>query len=282
MTASAITATMSSLLPMGEDELRAYLKKIGMDDGFEERIEEMKEDKSQWDEEDMLDEEFMLGQERAFMPEGPEKDKVPKLDETNHLSYAFLRKSGNNWKYEPKKVHPKIRKRLYRRFDTFDKDSDGIMTIDEVLTWATRMKTLCQSSDEEVESVRNALKVFFLEKGCNGEGCRRENWVECNRVFAEAERERKKQGIKRYVDMLGDAYYDILDTDGDGFVSLPELKRMMNIFRVPEEAAYTFFACADVNKDGILDRQEMHDMFIKFWMSDEYYPELDGIFAYKY
>lgn len=268
--------------PMTDEECHAYFKKIGMADGFEERQEELKEDKSLWEQEDQIDEDFVKRQERFYMPEGPEKDAIIVLDENTHLSYKFLKESGNDWKYDPEKVHPKIRKRLYRRFDTFDKDSDGTMTIDEVLTWANRMKSLCQSSEDEIQRVRDALKVFFLNKGCTGDGIQRENWIESNRVFAESERERKRQGKRRYVEMLGDAYYDILDTDGDGKVSLPELKRMMNIFRVPEEAAYTFFQCADINKDGMLDRQEMHEMFIKFWMSDEYIPEMDGIFAYKY
>ena len=64
-------------------------------------------------------------------------------------------------------------------------------------------------------------------------------------MFAEAERQRKKRGEKSLVALLGNAYYDVLDEDGDQKVSLPELKRMMNVFRVPEEAAYTFFLHAD-------------------------------------
>ena len=264
-----------------EEETRAYLAKFGMADGFDERMEEMRADKAKYDEEDKQDPSIMLKWERAYLPEEDQK-KIIKLDETNNLSYKYLRDHGNTWQYDPTKVHPKIRNRLYRRFDTFDKDSDGIMTIDEVLIWADRMKTLCKSTDKEIETVRAALKLFFEHKGVTGEGCRRENWVECNRVFAEADREREKQGEKRYVNMLGDAYYDILDTDNDGLVSLPELKRMMNIFRVPEEAAYTFFECADTNKNGTLERGEMHSLFTRFWMSDEYDPSLDGIFAYKY
>jgi len=156
------------------------------------------------------------------------------------------------------------------------------MTIEEVLTWADRMKSLCQSTDEQIDTVREALRTFFLNKGLTGEGCCRENWVECNRVFAEADRERERRGEGRLVNMLGDAYFNVLDTDGDGLVNLPELKRMMNIFRVPEEAAYTFFECADTNKNGTLEREEMHQMFIRFWMSDEYDPSIDGIYAYKY
>ena len=34
------------------------------------------------------------------------------------------------------------------------------------------------------------------------------------------------------------AYLDVLDADGDGTVSLDELKTMMRAFQVPQEAAY--------------------------------------------
>ena len=58
----------------------------------------------------------------------------------------------------------------------------GIMTINEVLYWADRMKSLCKANDEEVEDVRAAIKVFFLHCGLNAEGLHRENWVEANQV----------------------------------------------------------------------------------------------------
>ena len=65
---------------------------------------------------------------------------------------------------------------------------------------------------------------------------------------------------------------------------MTELKKMMNVFRVPEEAAYTFFEKADVDESGTLERKEMHGIFYKFWFDScfNYDTDLDGIFAYKY
>jgi len=266
---------------MHEEEHRAYFLKIGMADGFEQRVKEMKRDKAKFDGESDEDMDCMLDQERAYLPLEDQKTII-KLDETNNDSYKYLRDRGNMWQYDPKKVHHMIRKRLYRRFDTFDRNSNGSLTIHEILHWGDRMKPLCNATDEDVNTVREALNVFFTNKGCQGDGVCRENWVESNRVLAEADRERVRRGEKRLVDMLGDAYFDILDTNRDGKVTLPELKTMMNIFHVPDVAAYTFFVCADTDKSGILDRQEMHDMFVRFWMSDEYDPSIDGIYAYKY
>jgi len=260
-----------------DDKTLQYLQKIGMDDGYHERCAELAEDKAEREDEWLDD---MMQYERAGLDED-EKKNIPKLDETNNESYRYLRSIGCMWQYDPEEAHHKLKNRLYRRFDTFDKDSDGIMTIDEVLYWADRMKTLCKANEEEVEQVRDAIRIFFKACGLNKEGLHRENWVEANQTFAEAERQRKKRGEQSIVALLGNAYYDVLDEDGDNLVSLPELKRMMNVFRVPEEAAYTFFAHADVDGNGQLEREEMHALFHKFWL-EKYDPTLDGIYAYKY
>lgn len=262
-----------------EEESLAYLQKIGMDDGYKERKEELEEDKAERQDEWLED---MMIWERAGMDQEEINERgIPKLDEHNNESYRYLRSIGCMWQYDPHEAHDKLKNRLYRRFDTFDKDSDGIMTIDEVLYWADRMKTLCKANEEEVEDVRAAIRIFFRACGLNKEGLHRENWVEANQVFAEAERQRKSRGEQSLVALLGNAYYDVLDEDGDNLVSLPELKRMMNVFRVPEEAAYTFFEHADVDGNGQLEREEMHALFHKFWL-EKYNPELDGIYAYKY
>jgi len=259
------------------EERKAYQEKIGMGDGYDERQEEMEDDKQEREEEWLDD---MDQYERGGMDE-EDQEGIPKLDEFNNVSYRYLRDIGSNYQYDIKECHPKLKNRLYRRYDTFDKDSDGVMTIDEVLYWADRMKTLCKANEDEVQAVREAIEIFFKACGVNEEGLHRENWVEANQVFAEAERERKKRGEQSLVALLGNAYYDVLDEDGDNLVSLPELKRMMNVFRVPEEAAYTFFEKADIDKSGTLEREEMHALFHRFWL-EKYDPELDGIYAYKY
>jgi len=204
-----------------------------------------------------------------------------KLNAENNESYAYLKSVGNNWTYDPNDVHPKLHARLYRRFDTFDLDGDNKMTLKEVLFWPDRMRQLVGASDEEIEKMRQAVRILFGACGVTDEGLEREDWVEANQVFAEAERERAKRGEQSFVALLGNAYFDVLDKDGDGTVGLEELKTMMRAFQVPQEAAYTFFEAADVDKSGKLEREEMHNLFHKFWL-EKYDPKYDAIYAYKY
>jgi len=203
------------------------------------------------------------------------------LNEFNNESYKYLRSVGNQWQFDVEKVHPKMLARLYKRFDTFDLDTDGRMDMEEIMYWPERMKELVNSSDEQVEDMRKACRIFFTAKGVGPDGLLRENWVEANRVFAESERERMRRGEPSLIAVLSDAYYDVLDDNGDGTVGMEELKTMMKAFDVPQEAAYTFFEKADTDGSGKLERTELVELFRKFWMS-EYDPQWDGIYAYKY
>ena len=224
--------------------------------------------------------EDLVQYERAGQDEERKKE-IPKLDETNNVAYAYLRAHGNFWQYTPDECHDKLKRRLYRRFDTFDKNTDNIMSMKEILWWADRMRSVVGASDYEIEEVRGALRIFLEACGVTEEGCHRANWVEANQVCAEAERERKKRGQESLVALLGNAYYDVLDVDNNGMVSMEELRTMMNVFHVPEDSAFAFFKHADADGNGMLHRDEMHEMFIKFWLSP-YDAKYDGIYGYQY
>ena len=203
------------------------------------------------------------------------------INPEDNESYIYLRSVGNNWKYDASKVHEKLRTRLYKRFDTFDKNSDNVLTLPEIMLWADRLKIFCSVTEEQVLRLRAALGIFFGAVGVTKEGLSRENWVEANQAFAEAEYERKKRGTEPLVDFLGNTYFDILDVQKNGTVSLEELRIMMQLSKVPVEAADAFFQKADINGDGKLQRQEMHRLFSKFWLK-EYDPHYDDIFAHKF
>lgn len=261
-----------------KEKSREYLLSVNMlDEFFEQRMEEMAIDIAEREDERTDD---LLQYERAGLP-AEEQAKIPKLDETNNPCYKYLREHGNMWQYDPSKIDNRMRGRLYRRFDTFDKDQDGVMTLDEIATWADRMRSVCQTDDEEIESVRDALRCYFTMYGMAGNGVCRENWVETHVTMGAATIEKAKNKEPLPMVFLANTYFDVIDEDDNGILSLQELKNMMNVFRVPEEAAYTFFEYADTDRNGELDKEEMHKLFYRFWF-EEYDSEVDAIFAYKY
>jgi len=261
-----------------KEKSRNFLTKIGMlHETFDARMDAMATDMAQRELE-VID---FMPFERAGLSE-EEQRQIPKLDETNNDCYKWMRDNGYDWQYNPNNYCNEYKNRLYRRFDTFDKDSDGFMTIREVLYWADRMRTICGASDNQVEEVRGALREYFTQYGlAHGDGLNRENFVEAHCTMAQMSRYRRECGEHVPMEKLANAYFGVLDQDQDGKINMEELKQMMNVFRVPEEAAYPFFEYADKDQSGGLDVEEMHNLFFAFWFED-YNKSLDHIFAYKY
>jgi len=223
---------------------------------------------------------YMLLMEESFLAVKMEKKGF--FDETNNFCYAYLREKGNDWWYDPDKVHPKIVDRIHKRFDTFDLDGNATLELDEIKLWPERMRILCNATDAQVDRMKDAIEKFFICHGVDPvHGCKRENYLENNRVFAEFEREKIRQGEMPVIHLLAESYFDVLDADGNGYLTYPELQTMMAAFEVPIEAADSFFAVCDENGDGKLEYEEMHTQFVKFWFS-EYEPKIDHIFAHKY
>jgi len=184
----------------------------------------------------------------------------------NNSSHAYLKSIDNEWTYDMSKVHPKLLERLHERFDTLDLDSRRKVTLKRVLFSPDRMKQLAGASDEQVEKMRKAVRNFFGACGVTEKGLGREDWVEAHQVFTEAEKEKRKRGEQSLIAEISNAYFDVMDKNGDGALGLLELKTIMKAFKVPEETACAFFDAADVDKSDRLERDEMHDLFHRFWL----------------
>ena len=81
-----------------------------------------------------------------------------------------------------------------------------------------------------VESVRKELRSYFTAYGLGADGLNRENWVEAHCTMGESAKERRKQGDPIPMEVLADAYFEVLDEDDDGVLTMPELKKMMKVF----------------------------------------------------
>ena len=110
--------------------------------------------------------------------------------------------------------------RLYRRFDTFDKDSDGVMTLKEVECWADRMRSVCKTDDDEIKSVREALRCYFTMYGLGGDGLCRENWVEAHVTMGAAAKERAKNNDPIPMVFMANTYFDVIDEDDNGILNM--------------------------------------------------------------
>jgi Ca2+-binding EF-hand superfamily protein len=78
------------------------------------------------------------------------------------------------------------------------------------------------------------------------------------------------QGYRTHIAPIADAFYDLMDVDGDGRITRTEYVRMAaSAFRLSEDAGNTAFDKLDLDGNGSLDRDELHAANEQFFRSPE-------------
>ena len=173
----------------------------------------------------------------------------------------------------PKWVH-----RLLNLFDIADQNKDGLLTIEELMSYANVLSELCNATEEELKVYKVVLKEFLLGIGLTTSGIKRSDWPGLVSKFAASERQRLERGEETLHQKVVEAIFEIVNRDKNGLVSLKELEAYVMSFSVPREAAIYFMEKADSNKDGFLDRNELQTADFNFWFGD---PDiLDGLYGH--
>lgn len=79
---------------------------------------------------------------------------------------------------------------------------------------------------------------------------------------------------EQLVDVMTNFVQELLDSDGDGNVSLEEYEAFLKAFGVNSEQARSCFAGLDRNNDGVLTRMELLDLVLEYYRTDD--PKAPG------
>jgi Ca2+-binding EF-hand superfamily protein len=78
------------------------------------------------------------------------------------------------------------------------------------------------------------------------------------------------EGYLTHIAPLADAFYDLMDVDGDGRITRTEYVRMMaSAFRLSEDDGSAAFDLLDLDGNGSLSRDELHTANEQFFRSPE-------------
>lgn len=152
-------------------------------------------------------------------------------------------------------------------FDVIDINKNGYICIEEVLKWSDNMKELCKVTSDEVKNFQDSLKEFYEAIGLLPEKhVTKQEFVEGVNRLSEVELKRKRSGEETLHEKLGNAMFDVVDTNDDGTVTLDEVKTAMKVFNVMDEAkAEGWFNKADKNENGRVERKELIKIDFDFW-----------------
>ncbi|MFC0862252.1 EF-hand domain-containing protein [Sphaerimonospora cavernae] len=79
-----------------------------------------------------------------------------------------------------------------------------------------------------------------------------------------------EEGYSRHIAPVADAFYDLMDTDGDGRITRTEYLRMAgSAFRMSEANSLLAFGHLDLDGNGSLSTEELHAATEQFFRSPE-------------
>ena len=96
-----------------------------------------------------------------------------------------------------------------------------------------------------------------------------------------AEIGRRDKGEMTMSEKVGNAGFDVLDKNHDGYVTWDEYKVAMEVGGLDEEVGRATFNLLDKNKSGKIDRKEYTEADIKFWCTlDD--PDTQGMYGARF
>ena len=171
---------------------------------------------------------------------------------------------------EKLKSNPKFQERVLMYFDQADRNHDKLLLMSEVLEYAETLKKLTNMEDAKIEPLRDVLREFYGQCGVTEKGAKREDWVELVSISVAKDIERMKNGGKEsmLIYKFCRTWFDALDLNKDGVLDKEEFMNYSKCFGREEANSY-LFGMADVDKNGTVEWDEYFNLILKFWYEIE-------------
>ena len=157
-------------------------------------------------------------------------------------------------------------RRMEQYFGYIDQDHNGTITIEEIQQWASNMEVLCKATPNDMVKLRAQLYIFWGNIGLKRDILMtKTQFVKGVNLFGTWELRRKKCGVVTHLEKVHDAYFDVIDTDNRGRLSLRRLKRILIETSMNSEGANAWLKHLDKNKSGEIDRERFINFVHNFW-----------------
>ena len=177
--------------------------------------------------------------------------------------------------------NPKWINRHRFMFNFLDKNGDGHITLDEIVSKAS--DDICAKLDatpEQTQRHQDCVEAFFRKAGMEyGKEVAFPEYLEGWKRLATYDLNRWAKNQTTLIRLWGDAVFDIFDKDGSGTISLDEWKAYGGIsgILISESDCEKTFKHCDLDGNNKLDVDEMTRQHLGFWYTLD--PQADGLYG---
>ncbi|MEV0170362.1 EF-hand domain-containing protein [Streptomyces sp. NPDC050803] len=162
--------------------------------------------------------------------------------------------------------------KIATRFDTFDRDGDGAVTVADFDALAVAILDEYGLSEDSPKGRRLMSGAEHFWSSLSGmadmnadTGVSREEFVEAATTYLYNDR----AAFQRMVQPWASAVIAVADADDDGQVTVPEWERMLRAMRATPERAHAKAAALDADHDGVITLDEVLESAVRFYTADE-------------
>lgn len=148
-----------------------------------------------------------------------------------------------------------------------DVNKDGVVSWDDFEDMIRRFKATGILTGDELTSLENALKhVWEEEWGASGDPYA---FINQEQFLANMENVINNKHLRKKVAKPLPYFFQAVDNDGSGEISVDEFKLYFKCLGLSDEAAMASFSAIDINSDGRLSKKEFVKLGREFFLSED-------------
>ncbi len=158
--------------------------------------------------------------------------------------------------------------RMEEVYAAVDLNKDGVMSLEDWEMWVDNIEKDVKPEPQLVLALRTRMQEFCAGMGLTSDKkATKEEFISSAAAMAEAERAKKLKGEETLLEQLNNAWYDVVDTNHDGCVTLDEWRQVQKACNCDASAADRKFEAVDKDKNGKIERKELNSSEFKFWFT---------------
>ena len=173
--------------------------------------------------------------------------------------------------------------RIKSLFDFVDLNKNGTLEVDDWIRYVDNVNREVKPNPKLYENLRQAMLNAIAAMGVlPGKKLTKDEFVKNFAEMAVTDSKKRSRDEKTYIGILENAWYDTLDINHDGFVTLDEYRIVLKAWGFTPEEVEAGFSAMDTNKNGKISRKEFVDHVLDYWFGLSEDQARKGMFGARY